>query len=256
LALGYWSPTHKYLSPEHGVGYVLGIVGGGAMLVLLLYPLRKRWSWLGFMGSTKRWFQAHMILGVVGPLLVLYHSNFSLGAANSNVALICMLIVSGSGLFGRYFYSRIHHGLYGSKATLAELQAQAQRIRAAGNAVAFLPDLTERVAASEALIVKRGEGTAVLLRPFAAGWATLRARWQLHLHVRRALRTSTLPRDQQERLYRTASMYVDARLQTTRRVIEFDAYDRLFSLWHVLHLPLFFMLVIAGVVHVIAVHVY
>ena len=65
-----------------------------------------------------------------------------------------------------------------------------------------------------------------------------------------------LPREQQERLYRTASTYIDTRLQTTRRVLEFDAYERLFSLWHVLHLPLFFMLVISGLVHVIAVHVY
>jgi hypothetical protein len=28
------------------------------------------------------------------------------------------------------------------------------------------------------------------------------------------------------------------------------------SLWHVLHLPLFFMLLVAGIVHVISVNVY
>jgi hypothetical protein len=39
-------------------------------------------------------------------------------------------------------------------------------------------------------------------------------------------------------------------------VAAFEAYERLFSLWHVLHLPLFFMLLIAGIVHVIAVNVY
>ena len=40
------------------------------------------------------------------------------------------------------------------------------------------------------------------------------------------------------------------------QVMEFESYERLFSLWHVLHLPLFFMLLIAGIVHVVAVHVY
>jgi hypothetical protein len=30
----------------------------------------------------------------------------------------------------------------------------------------------------------------------------------------------------------------------------------MFSLWHVLHVPFVFMLVISGVVHVIAVHMY
>jgi hypothetical protein len=39
-------------------------------------------------------------------------------------------------------------------------------------------------------------------------------------------------------------------------VAEYRVYERLFSLWHVLHLPLFFMLLAAGIVHVIAVHVY
>ena len=34
------------------------------------------------------------------------------------------------------------------------------------------------------------------------------------------------------------------------------AVRRLFSYWHVLHIPLFFMLLIAGIVHVIAVNMY
>ena len=37
---------------------------------------------------------------------------------------------------------------------------------------------------------------------------------------------------------------------------EFQAYERLFSLWHALHLPLIFMLLVAAVVHIVAVHVY
>jgi len=41
-----------------------------------------------------------------------------------------------------------------------------------------------------------------------------------------------------------------------RRVAELATYERLFSLWHLLHLPLFFMLLVAGVVHIVAVHVY
>jgi hypothetical protein len=45
-------------------------------------------------------------------------------------------------------------------------------------------------------------------------------------------------------------------IDAVRRVAELSTYERLFSLWHVLHLPLFFMLLVAGIVHVIAVHVY
>ena len=64
-----------------------------------------------------------MVLGVVGPILVLFHANFHLGATNSNVALICMLLVAGSGVIGRYIYTRMHAHLDGSEDTLEELQA-------------------------------------------------------------------------------------------------------------------------------------
>jgi hypothetical protein len=40
------------------------------------------------------------------------------------------------------------------------------------------------------------------------------------------------------------------------KAARFSVYERLFALWHVLHLPMFFLLVFAGVIHVIAVHLY
>jgi hypothetical protein len=58
------------------------------------------------------------------------------------------------------------------------------------------------------------------------------------------------------RLRRTANAYIDNRLAATRRVAGFQAYERLFSLWHAFHLPLIFILIIAGVVHVVAVNIY
>ncbi len=111
-----WS---RFITPETGLGYCLGIVGGSMMILLLIYPARKRMQSLAPIGSVKAWFQIHMVLGVLGPLLVLFHSNFRTGATNSNVALYCMLLVSGSGLIGRYFYSRIHTEMSGSQESLA-----------------------------------------------------------------------------------------------------------------------------------------
>ena len=53
-----------------------------------------------------------------------------------------------------------------------------------------------------------------------------------------------------------ARLYADRRIEAGRRTAEYKMYARLFSFWHVLHIPLFFMLLIAGVVHVIAINVY
>ena len=44
--------------------------------------------------------------------------------------------------------------------------------------------------------------------------------------------------------------------ETVRRTAEFAFYDRLLRLWHLLHLPLFFVLVAAAILHIVAVHMY
>ncbi len=260
LAWGYSFPTEQYLTPQSGAGYALGIVGGSSMLLLLVYPLRKRVRALSFIGTTKRWFQAHMALGVIGPVLILFHSNFGLGAANSNVALACMLIVSGSGLFGRYFYTRIHHGLHGRKASLAELRDYAEKLRWVTTAVDFLPDLVSRIDREEQGIVARCEASLVLARPLVGFAGVFTARRRLHHYVAQQVRNlgghAADSRVRRRQLRRTAGAYIDDRLAATRRVVEFAAFERLFSLWHALHLPLFLMLLVAGIAHVIAVHVY
>ncbi|MDQ1309719.1 MAG: hypothetical protein QG601_988, partial [Pseudomonadota bacterium] len=51
LIWGYRFPTEQYLTPQSGACYAFGILGGSAMLLLLVYPLRKRMRWLAFMGT-------------------------------------------------------------------------------------------------------------------------------------------------------------------------------------------------------------
>ena len=95
IAWGSHAHLERYITPQRGLGYWLGITGGSMMLLLLIYSARKRFAWLRWLGGIPAWFEIHMMLGVVGPLLVLFHANFRLGATNSNVALICMLVVAG-----------------------------------------------------------------------------------------------------------------------------------------------------------------
>jgi hypothetical protein len=260
VVIGMRAHTERFITPETGLGYMLGIIGASAMLVLLIYPARKRIRWLRFIGSVKHWFELHMALGLLGPLLVLFHSNFQLGATNSNVALVCMLVVSISGLFGRYFYSRIHMEFHGSKATLADLRADAARLQQVSTVIEFLPDLMQRIHAAEAGILKGVSGLPHLLRPPVVGLRAWLARRGLQGYIRLASRESALARglpvEQLRREREAARNIADRRIDALRKVAEFEAYERLFSLWHLLHLPLFFMLVIAGVVHVISVHVY
>jgi len=262
LYLGWSMPTERYITPTRGVGYALGIIGGSLMLLLLVYSARKHFKWLRFLGPTPAWFRFHMVLGIAGPLCILFHSNFTTGATNSNVALFCMLTVAGSGFIGRYLYAHIHHGLYGRKLELGELQAGAAGLRDLSGSVSFLPDLVARLEVAEQRLLGCGPRLSLLgfLKPLVVRLASMNARWQLHRYIRRGLRASArksaVVASESKRLRRTANAYIDRRLAATRRVAEFQGYERLFSLWHALHIPLIFMLIIAAVVHVIAVNVY
>jgi hypothetical protein len=261
LVWGYTGHLERYINPNHGLGYWLGIVGGSLMLVVLIYPARTRVEWLNFLGGVTGWFRAHMTLGVIGPLLVLFHSNFSLGATNSNVALFCMLAVAGSGLIGRYIYSRVYGDWYDHKSTLEELQATAEQLRKQTSTVAVLPELLEAIDAEEQRLFRPASNpVGALLFPVTIGLRSVMGRWRLQSAIRRmivqAAHQSPTLAAHGSRLTSTAMNYATRRLDSARRVREHGVYVKLFSLWHFAHVPFFIMTLVAGVVHIISVHVY
>jgi hypothetical protein len=261
LVWGLTAHLDRYMTPDRGLGYWLGIIGGSMMLVLLMYPARKRAAWLRIFGGVTGWFRAHMTLGVLGPLLVLFHANFSLGATNSNVALFCMLLVSGSGLIGRYIYGRVYGGWDAHRATLQELQATADQLRKQTSTVTLLPDfLTAVDSAEERLFRPARSPLGALLYPLLIGLRSVLMRWRLERQIRimvlKEARHSPTLAAHGARLTATAMGYAARRLDAARRVREHGMYLKLFSLWHVAHVPFFIMTLIAGIVHVISVNVY
>jgi hypothetical protein len=262
LITGFLNRNEGYLTPEHGLGYWLGILGGSSMLLLLLYPLRKRIKGLRLIGGVTFWFRFHMILGLVGPTLILFHCNFQLGSLNSNVALFAMLTVAGSGVVGRYLYTQIHLGLYGRKAAVHEILADAVTIqRLLGDGVPASNRIVDELNSFGTRTMSSRNG---VLGSFGSmTTATLRAR-----AVRRRLssearfvikqegkRRGWSRRTRRERLAGTVEL-ITLHLAAVRKAAAFAFYERLFALWHVLHLPLFFLLVLAALVHVFASHFY
>jgi len=249
-----WGWTHRqlsYFNPEDGPGYALGIIGGSLMLTLGLYPLRKHWGALHRWGATRHWFRMHMLFGIAGPLAILYHCNFSTGAPNSNAALYSMLIVASSGLFGRYLYSHIHQGLYGRHIELEELRRGwlDARNRAELHA-AHIETMDARLRAyEEPLAALRRTLLRSLASWLAAGW---RRRRILALARRELAPRAGFSAEQMRR----AQADLRSRLDAAAAVYRANAYERLFSLWHLLHLPLYLLLIVTGIVHVVAVNMY
>jgi uncharacterized membrane protein YhdT len=262
IVLGWLIRDYDFINPEEGTGYWLGITGGSMMLLLLLYPLRKRIRLLHSLGPTKHWFRMHMILGLLGPLAILYHCNFQIGSFNSQVALYCMLLVAGSGIIGRHFYARIHRGLYGRKTSLKELQAElAESVEKSHGLSTLMPglvtELDELASDLQGCQVTQSLGVGRSLR-----WTFSHTFMRLHLLLvaRRELRAAAaqseaIARDY-KRIRKTAGRYIRDFTNLTGRVAQFSFYERLFALWHILHLPIFFMMILSALVHVLAVHMY
>lgn len=238
VAWGAWTRDENYLTPDFGPGYAMGFVGASCMLLLLTYSARKRLVRVASLGPLRHWFGVHMVLGILAPVAILFHANFRSDSPNSRVALTCMLLVTASGVVGRLIYPKIHHGLYGHRASLRELQQAAASQRAALGAS---PALSRELAVFESL-ASGGRGTlpSALLR-----LARVRRR-------ARALERMIASRGRSVSVQQAVAIY----LESVTRVAEFSVYERLFGLWHAFHLPLCFILFSATVVHVIAAHMY
>lgn len=262
IGIGWLAREQGLVNPKFGVGYWLGIVGSTMMLLLLLYPYRKRIRAFRALGSTSQWFKAHLVLGLIGPLLVLYHCNFQLGSFNSQVALFCMLLVAGSGVFGLHFYSKVHSGLHGRRTSLTELHgALAESLENSRGLATLMPNLISELERLSVDVqgdhITRslgfGESFKWTFRHYFV-WFSLSRIARRELRVR-AMESPTMERDLR-RLKKMSSRYIRNYVRLMGRVAQFTMYEKMFSIWHLLHLPLFYMLVLSALLHVLAVHMY
>lgn len=244
------------------LGYNLGLAGGIGLLFILLYPLRKRTRLLNALGPTKWWFAMHMTCGVLAPFLILLHSKFHIGSVNAGVALTSMLVVAASGFVGRFIYVRIHHGLYGTRISLAELQSQvgfsSGEVR---SKLSFAPRVEQWLREFEAAAVERPKNMVHGMWRFLTLGA--RARWVRRRCLREFARAYRLharaarwDAARQQRDLAGGKALIAGFLAGAQRVAQFSRYERLFSLWHALHVPFLWMMVFSAVAHVVAVHAY
>jgi hypothetical protein len=238
---------HEFYTPRRGFGYWLGATGGTLMLLLLTYPLRKRIAFMESWGPLKHWFRMHMTFGVLGPVFVLFHSGFHVGSLNAGIAMGCMLLVMSSGFVGRFLYREIHHGLYGSRLNLKELEQQlAADLKALDPMLAGLPAVKQELERFAALVSHRPKG----FLPSAGHFLSLGAQ---RIAARRRVRR--VAADGGAAIAGLLDR-IDATLRVVQRTAQFTTYERLFSIWHAVHIPFLAMLVLTAVIHVVAVHFY
>ena len=180
---GWCFEKYELVTAERGTGYYFGIIGTVLMLLLVVYPLRKRIHSLAFLGGNKLWFRLHIAFGIVGPVFILFHANFDLGSLNSQVAFFSMTIVALSGIVGRYIYLRFHHGLSGQIVSLAKLIEDFEQDKKELNInqlLTDLPDVKKKLFEfAEKMLTPPGSLVKSIERIITAGWQAQFIKWKM-----------------------------------------------------------------------------
>jgi hypothetical protein len=262
LAYGFSQRDEYIIVPKDGIGYWLGIMGSLMMVSLLLYPLRKKYASWQRLGTVVGWFKWHMILGIIGPVLILFHSGFRINATNSTVAMATLALVVVSGIIGRYLYSKLHVGLYGTKSSALALIKDADAFRLSfGDGLEDAASIQAEMALFVAEVLPEPGSVTGSIRQFMVVDRQSEAR-RLRLMVEaeaiiaaQALRQHWSSDSYQSRLKR-AEEHLDAYFASLKQAASYRIYERFFAVWHVLHMPLFFMLILVVIAHIFAVHWY
>jgi len=263
LVAAAWQITQLQLfKASDDLSYWIAVAGGSMMLALFSYPLRKHVRFMQGLGKVKWWFWTHLFLGIAGPWLILLHSAFHIGSLNAGIALYSMVIVVASGVVGRFIHVRINRGLNGERMSLVELRRRAGMVESdARSKLDFSPEVKARLLAFEANQLRTHPGWLTHLRqvtvlPLQQAVVYLRCAAELRRRLRRMAAVQAWSADDLRRHQRRALRLADRYLEAVVRVAQYSAYERLFALWHLAHLPFVYLLIISAVVHVIAVHAY
>jgi hypothetical protein len=238
-----------------GLRFWLGVTGATMMALLLFYPLRKLFSRSRILGSIGGWFQLHILLGLLGPVCILYHCNFGHGSSNANVALWSMLVVALSGIAGTFAYGRASHDFY----TTRQLTLQHRDA-----IMAALSELNADVSGREALAAAFETFQAGLLTPrrgivrgIIARLRVERSRLIITHMIKDILaaraRRQELTRDDVRQIKGPLAQHLKRYMVVARSAASQSIREQIWARWRMFHVPVFLIMIVAASLHVIAV---
>jgi uncharacterized membrane protein len=249
-----FSPKHEILRPSGTIGIRLGMLGVLMFFLIYLYPLRKKWGWLGRQGNSRHWLDFHIVLGTTAPIVIAFHSSFKFGNI-AGMAFWSMLMVTLSGFIGRYLYAQIPRNLNAAELSIKEIREKEAALKKelaeqrttfgfAADALYQLPSAAE-VAKTPAVASLISMVLIDFRRPFRTSWIRLRqagfAAWLFSLFGFLPTRNPGL-----ERALRIAK--TEAKL--SKSIAFLSRTQRIFQLWHVIHRPFSYAFAILAIIHI------
>jgi hypothetical protein len=247
---------------ESDFAYWIGAFGGSLMLLLFLYPARKRFRWMESTGAMKFWFGFHIFVGIGGPFLIVVHSTLAMRSMNALIAFICMCLVAGSGVIGRFIYVHVHRGMSVQKDAIEDLtEEEGDLTQIMKQRFANHPELQQTLETFERETLASAPSVVLdFPRLFKINISAYRTKTTASWMAAKALRKRGRERRWKKERYRleleVANRIIDGYVNAVVRLAQFTVYEKLFAMWHFVHVPLAIVLLVTAIWHVVAVHMY
>jgi TRAP-type C4-dicarboxylate transport system permease small subunit len=249
-----FSPKHDILRPSGTIGMKLGMFGVFLFFLIYLYPLRKKWGWLGRLGNSRHWLDFHVVLGTAAPLIIAFHASFKFGNI-AGMAFWSMLCVTLSGFVGRYLYAQIPRRVNAAELSMKELEEIETSLRARlaeqkltfGSRLEALYDLPSREEVAH---------MPMLLALTRMIWIDMKRPLQLSLLRLQATGFASwltsiagLRRTRDLKLEHAVDV---ARKQAalSKRILFLSRTQQVFHMWHIVHRPFSYAFAILALVHI------
>ncbi len=249
-----FSAKHALLRSSGPVGLGLGILGTIFFLIIFLYPVRKHYAWLRSRGNTRHWLDFHVLLGLSAPFIIILHATFKFGGL-AGMAFWIMVLVSLSGVVGRYLYSQIPRRLNAAELSLQEARDEQSRLT---------QQLAEQIVLSPAMLrplfqlptEERIRKQAILIVLLEMMWSDLRRLYGVSRLRRRGLgfrgrlvSLGGLLRSGNEELEGVVTL-AKRQAVISQRLIFLTRTHQVFHLWHVVHKPFSYSFAVLALVHI------
>jgi hypothetical protein len=249
-----FSPKHDALRPSGSIGIKLGMLGVFLFFLIYLYPLRKKWGWLGRQGNSRHWLDFHVVLGTVAPVIIAFHSTFKFGNI-AGMAFWSMLAVTISGFVGRYLYAQIPRNLGAAELTMKEMQEVENSLR-------------QQLAAQKLTFGARMESIYDLPTREDVGHMPmlLALLWMVFIDFKRPFQLSLLRLQAagfgpwigsflgmgstSDMALERAVIVARKQARLSKRILFLSRTQQVFHMWHIIHRPFSYAFAILAILHI------
>lgn len=240
-------PLHALLKSSGPVGLAFGTLALLMFVFMWLYPLRKQAKWLAWTGPLGQWMNVHVVMGLSLPVIAAVHAGWHFDGL-IGLGMLAMVIVSLSGMVGRYLYTHIPRDRAGLELSLEQVGGER---RALLTQIAVATGLTPQEAERSLALDPRPYARLGLARTFMRLIADDWTRWWTMRRLRREWSRRAAGRPPLARAALDSALKLARRemaLQQQMRALE--ATRRVFAWWHVAHRPFALTALVAVLVHV------